>query len=112
MKKGSSDRLTRAQQAEIEALAALPDDQIDTREIVQPDVLGELRRPANACCTSHISLVELRWIQQQESLPEPRRRREEQLSMLEHEHADRQLWSIGIHFDCPGLIKLGKLGQA
>ena len=33
MKKGSSDRLTPAQQAEIDALAALPDDQIDTRDI-------------------------------------------------------------------------------
>jgi len=33
MKKGSSDRLTPAQQAEIEVLAALPDDQIDTRHI-------------------------------------------------------------------------------
>ena len=33
MKKGSSGRLTRAQQAEIEALAALPDDHIDTRDI-------------------------------------------------------------------------------
>ena len=33
MKKGSSDRLTPAQQAELEALAALPDDKIDTRDI-------------------------------------------------------------------------------
>src|SRR5712691_1448536 len=33
MKKGGSERLTRAQQAEIEALAALPDDQIDTRDM-------------------------------------------------------------------------------
>ena len=33
MKKGGSDRLTPAQQAEIEALAALPDDQIDTRDM-------------------------------------------------------------------------------
>jgi uncharacterized protein (DUF4415 family) len=33
MKKGSSDRLTPAQQAEIEALAALPDDKIDTRDM-------------------------------------------------------------------------------
>jgi uncharacterized protein (DUF4415 family) len=33
MKKGSSDRLTPAQQAEIEALAALPDDKIDTQDI-------------------------------------------------------------------------------
>jgi uncharacterized protein (DUF4415 family) len=33
MKKGSSDQLTPAQQAEIEALAALPDDKIDTRDM-------------------------------------------------------------------------------
>src|SRR6266571_2593390 len=33
MKQGSSDRLTPAQQAEIEALAALPDDKIDTRDM-------------------------------------------------------------------------------
>src|SRR5712692_9052189 len=33
MKKGRSDRLTPAQQAEIDALAALPDDQIDTRHM-------------------------------------------------------------------------------
>ena len=33
MKKGSSDRLTPVQQAEIEALAALPDDKIDTRDM-------------------------------------------------------------------------------
>jgi uncharacterized protein (DUF4415 family) len=33
MKKGSSDRLTPAQQAEIEALAALPDNKIDTRDM-------------------------------------------------------------------------------
>ena len=33
MKKGISDRLTPAQQAEIDARAALPDDQIDTRDV-------------------------------------------------------------------------------
>ena len=33
MKKGISDQLTPAQQAEIEALAALPDDQIDTKDM-------------------------------------------------------------------------------
>ena len=33
MKKGHSNRLTPAQQAEIDALAALSDDQIDTRDI-------------------------------------------------------------------------------
>ena len=37
MKKGRSDQLTPAQQAEIEALTALSDDQIDTRDI--PEVL-------------------------------------------------------------------------
>ena len=37
-KKGSSDRLTPAQQAEIDALAALPDDKIDTRDM--PEVRG------------------------------------------------------------------------
>ena len=33
MKKGISDRLTAAQQAEIDALAALPDTEIDTRDM-------------------------------------------------------------------------------
>jgi len=33
MKKGSSNQLTPAQQAELEALAALPDDKIDTRDM-------------------------------------------------------------------------------
>ena len=33
MKKGRSDGLTPAQQAELKALAALPDDQINTRDI-------------------------------------------------------------------------------
>ena len=33
MKKGSSDQLTPTQQAEVEALAALPDDHINTRDI-------------------------------------------------------------------------------
>ncbi len=33
MKKGSSDRLTPAQQAEIDALAAMPDNKIDTRDM-------------------------------------------------------------------------------
>ena len=42
MKKGSSDRLTPAQQAEIEALAALPDDKIDTQNI--PEVFLEFRK--------------------------------------------------------------------
>ena len=33
MKQGRSERLTPAQQAELAALAALPDDQIDTRDM-------------------------------------------------------------------------------
>ena len=33
MKKGSSDQLTPAQRAEVEALAGLPDNQIDTRDM-------------------------------------------------------------------------------
>jgi len=33
MKKGISDQLTPAQQAEIDALAALPDDKIDTKDM-------------------------------------------------------------------------------
>jgi uncharacterized protein (DUF4415 family) len=33
MKKGRSDQLTLAQQAELAALAALPDDEIDTRDM-------------------------------------------------------------------------------
>jgi uncharacterized protein (DUF4415 family) len=33
MKKGSSNQLTPAQQAELDALAALPDDKIDTKEM-------------------------------------------------------------------------------
>jgi uncharacterized protein (DUF4415 family) len=33
MKKGNAGRLTPAQQTEIDALAALPDDEIDTRDI-------------------------------------------------------------------------------
>jgi hypothetical protein len=35
VEKGSSDRLMRAQQAEIEALAALPDDKIDMRDMLE-----------------------------------------------------------------------------
>lgn len=33
MKKGSSDQLTPAQQAELDALAALPDDKINTKDM-------------------------------------------------------------------------------
>lgn len=33
MKQGSSDKLTPAQHAELDALAALPDDKIDTKEM-------------------------------------------------------------------------------
>ena len=44
MKKGSSDRLTPAQQAEIEALAALPDDKIDTRDMPEVRDWSEAQR--------------------------------------------------------------------
>jgi len=46
MKKGSSDQLTPAQQAEIDALAALPDDQIDTKDAPEVrDWRGGTARP-------------------------------------------------------------------
>ena len=51
MKKGRSDRLTPAQQAEIEALAALPDDQIDTRDM--PEVRDWQRRAARPVFSAH-----------------------------------------------------------
>jgi len=44
MKKGSSDRLTRRQRAEIEALAALPEAQIDTRDIPEVRDWSDARR--------------------------------------------------------------------
>jgi uncharacterized protein (DUF4415 family) len=44
MKKGSSDRLTPAQQAEIEALAALPDNKIDTRDMPEVRDWSSARR--------------------------------------------------------------------
>src|SRR5919197_3969214 len=44
MKKGISDRLTPAQQAEIDALAALPDDQIDTRDMPEVRDWSDARR--------------------------------------------------------------------
>ncbi len=46
MKKGSSDRLTPTQQAEIDALAALPDNKIDTRDMPEVrDWSGARRAP-------------------------------------------------------------------
>lgn len=44
MKKGRSERLTPAQQAELDALAALPDDQIDTRDIPEVRDWGGAQR--------------------------------------------------------------------
>jgi len=44
MKKGISDWLTPAQQAEIDALAALPDDQIDTRDMPEVRDWSSARR--------------------------------------------------------------------
>jgi uncharacterized protein (DUF4415 family) len=42
--KGSSDQLTPAQQAEIDALAALPDDKIDTKEMPEVRDWSDARR--------------------------------------------------------------------
>jgi uncharacterized protein (DUF4415 family) len=44
MKKTTSNRLTLAQQAEMEALAALPDDQIDTRDAPELDDWSQKKR--------------------------------------------------------------------
>jgi uncharacterized protein (DUF4415 family) len=66
MKKGRSDRLTPAQQAEIEALAALSDDQIDTRDI--PEVRdwrgarrGLLFRPIKQQLTLRLDADVIAW---------------------------------------------------
>jgi uncharacterized protein (DUF4415 family) len=66
MKKETSDRLTPAQQAEIEALAALPDDQIDTRDM--PEVRdwsgarrGLLFRPIKQQLTLRIDADIIAW---------------------------------------------------
>jgi uncharacterized protein (DUF4415 family) len=44
MKKATSNQLTPAQQAEIEALAALPDEQIDTQDIPELPDWSEKKR--------------------------------------------------------------------
>jgi uncharacterized protein (DUF4415 family) len=70
MKKGSSDQLTLAQQAELEALAALPDDQIDTRDM--PEVRdwsgaqrGLLFRPIKLQLTLRIDADVIAWFKGQ-----------------------------------------------
>jgi uncharacterized protein (DUF4415 family) len=70
MKKGRSERLTAAQQAELEALAALPDDQIDTRDIPEVrDWSGAQRglffRPMKQQLTLRIDADVLAWFKQQ-----------------------------------------------
>ena len=69
MKKGSSDRLTPAQQAELEALAALPDDKIDTRDIPEVrDWSGARRglffRPIKKQLTLRIDADVIAWFKQ------------------------------------------------
>jgi len=66
MKQGSSDRLTPAQQAELEALEALPDDKIDTRDI--PEVRdwrgarrGVFFRPVKQLLTLRIDADLIAW---------------------------------------------------
>ena len=66
MKQGRSDRLTPAQQAELDALAALPDDQIDTRDM--PEVRdwsdaqrGLLFRPLKQQLTLRIDADVIAW---------------------------------------------------
>jgi uncharacterized protein (DUF4415 family) len=66
MKKGCSERLTPAQQAELTALGALPDDQIDTRDI--PEVLdwsdaqrGLFFRPIKQQLTLRIDADVIAW---------------------------------------------------
>jgi uncharacterized protein (DUF4415 family) len=66
MKKESSDQLTPAQQAELEALAALPDNHIDTRDM--PEVRdwsgarrGLLFRPIKQQLTLRIDADVIAW---------------------------------------------------
>ena len=71
MKKGGSDRLTPAQQAEIEALAALPDDQIDTRDMPEVrDWSGARRglffRPIKQQLTLRIDADVIAWFKAQD----------------------------------------------
>ena len=69
MKKGSSNQLTPAQQAELEALAALPDDHIDTRDM--PEVCdwsgarrGLFFRPIKQQLTLRIDADVIAWFKQ------------------------------------------------
>ncbi len=69
MKKAGSDRLTAKQQAEIDSLAALPEDQIDTRDIPeQRDWRGARRgalfRPAKQQVTLPIDADLIEWFRQ------------------------------------------------
>ena len=66
MKKGTSKALTKEQQAEIRALAALPDDQIDTSDI--PEILdwsgakrGLLYRPVKQQITLRLDADVIAW---------------------------------------------------
>jgi uncharacterized protein (DUF4415 family) len=75
MKKGSSDQLTPAQQAEIEALAALPDDQIDTRDMPEVrDWSGARRglffRPIKQQLTLRIDADVIAWFKRHTSTGE------------------------------------------
>lgn len=70
MKQGNSDRLTPAQQTEIDALAALPDDQIDTRHIPEVrDWCGARRgvffRPFKQQLTLRIDADVIAWFKSQ-----------------------------------------------
>jgi uncharacterized protein (DUF4415 family) len=70
MKKGRSERLTPTQQAELAALAALPDDQIDTRDIPEVrDWSGAQRglffRPMKQQLTLRIDADVLAWFKRQ-----------------------------------------------
>ena len=70
MKKGCSDRLTPAQQAEIEALAALPDDHIDTRNMPEVrDWSGAQRglffRPLKQQLTLRLDADVIAWFKRQ-----------------------------------------------
>ena len=69
MKKGSSDRLTPTQQAELEALAALPDDKINTRDMPEVrDWRGARRglffRPIKQQLTLRIDADLIAWFKQ------------------------------------------------
>ena len=66
MKKGTSESLLEKQKAEIEALAALPDDEIDTSDL--PEVLdwsgarrGPLYRPVKQQITLRLDADVLAW---------------------------------------------------